>query len=475
MSAKGTGHVPHVSFVDMLAMIWRERRTAAVVALAILALGGAVVFMTPRTYEAKTRLLIRMGQEYVFQPRVGASGAGAAPQIQEVVNAELRLLASPELARRTIARVGLGRLYPDLGPASATSEAVAERAFARDFSAEPTPNAPVISLAFSHRNRTIAAQTLDALTAEYMAYRRSVLGEPAGGGYAEQSRDFTRRAETSAAALQAFLAENDVADFDGAMKSATELLARLDLDRAAAAAERGTAEGRAASLRQRIARQPAEIELYAESDAGKRLVDLGIERQQLLAHYQPDAAPVVEIERRIAQVQTYIDAERRAGLTRRGPNPVRQALETELYQAEADVRAQSARETAIGAQKAELAARVRKLEAMEPRYRELTRDRQILDDNARAFTARAEETRAFAALQNAGADNISRLEPARAPLQGKSYRLAVALLTLALSLLGAIAAALVRGLRRMSFPTPSSAARTLDAPVLGIIEQRRAA
>ena len=474
MSAKGAATVAHVSAVDMLAMIWRERRTAAVVALVILALGAVAVFMTPRTYEAKTRLLIRMGQEYVFQPRVGASGAGATPQIQEVVNAELRLLASPELARRTIARVGISRLYPELGRASAMAEAGAEKAFARDFVAAPTPNAPVISLRFAHKDRLIAAHTLDALTAEYMAYRRRVLGEP-GGGYAEQSRDFTKRAETSATVLQAFLAENNVADFEGALKSATELLARLDLDQAVAAAERRTLEGRGAALRQRVAGQPAEIELYAESDAGKRLVDLGIERQQLLAHYQPDAAPVIEIERRIAQVQTYLDAEKRAGLTRRGPNPVRQALETELYQAEADARAQAARETAIGVQKAELAARVRKLESIEPRYRELTRDRQILDDNARAFTARAEETRAFNALQNAGADNNSQLEPARAPLQGKSYRMAMALLVLALAFVGAFTGALMRGLRRMSFPTPSSAARTLDAPVLGVVVQRRAA
>ncbi len=432
MSPKGSARVAHVNALDLLAMLWRERRTAALAGLVILALGAALVVMTPRSFEARTRLLVRMGQEYVFQPRVGAVGAGAMPRIEAIINAELRLLESPEVARRTIARVGLKRLYPDIAGAGPIAQAAAEKAFARDFTAALTPDTPMISLRFAHKNRAIAGHTLDALVAEYLAYRRKILIDPSSNGYAEQARDFARRAEVSAAEIRALLAESSVADFDGAFRSATDLLARLDLDRAVAAAERRGLEARASALRKRVAAQSAEIELYADTDA-----------------------------------------EKSAGPSRRGPNPVRQALETELYQSEAGARAQAARETALGAQQFELAARVRTLQQIEPRYRDLARTHMILEDNARAFTARAEEASAFSALQAVETDNIRQLEPAQAPLPERSLRLEIMLL--ALAIFGAVAGALIRGLGRKSFPTPSSAARTLDAPVLGVALFRRAA
>lgn len=465
---------------DYLAMVWRERRTALLVAGIVVVLGLAIALLQPRIYEAKTRLLIRLGQEYVYQPRVGDTAApGSAPPIQEVINAELRLLESPEITRRTIARIGIRRLYPEIARAGREKNlrvvAAAEKAFERQFEAWGAPKTPIVLMRFRHKDRAIASQTLEALTAEYMAYRRSILVDPAGGGYAQQGRDYTVRAAGASKALQSFLVENKIADFDSEMKVSTDLLGRSELELAEATAKRRELEGRTASLRQRVNGQPAEIELYAEVDAGKRLIDMRIEREQLLARYQPNAAPVVEIERRIAQVQNYIDAERRAGLTRRGPNPVRQAIETELYQVEAEARAQGAREAALITQRKDVETRLRQLQVLEPKYRELARDRTILEDNARALSTRAVQTGAFSALSGVETDNIRQMEPAAAPLQGQSPRLEIGLAALALALVAGLVAALWRGLGRVSFPTPSSAARILGAPVLGVSTDRRAA
>ena len=66
-------------------------------------------------------------------------------------------------------------------------------------------------------------------------------------------------------------------------------------------------------------------------------------------------------------------------------------------------------------------------------------------------------------------DNISPLERASVPTQGKSLRWPIMIVTLLIAGIVAVAAGLSRGLMRRSFPTPSSAARALNTPVLAVM------
>jgi hypothetical protein len=72
-------------------------------------------------------------------------------------------------------------------------------------------------------------------------------------------------------------------------------------------------------------------------------------------------------------------------------------------------------------------------------------------------------------------DTVSLVDRADAPTQGKSLRWPIALASVLIALIVGIAAGLSRGLMRRSFPTPSSAARTLDAPVLAVLPHVHAA
>jgi len=425
--------------------------------------------MAPKSYTARTELIVRMGEEYVYQP---ASGGAATPDMQTVVNSEMRLIGSGAVVRRAIEAVGLATLYPDIARASesdARKLAAAERAFAEHLIVETAPQTPSIGLAFEHRNPEIAAQTLNALVAEYLEHRRTVLIGGEFEALSAESSDLSQRAATATGALAAFLTEHQIGDFESELAALAARAGDIETQLLDAQARRREAEARAAALRSRYQAEPEQIELYAESDARRDLVQAQMEREQLLSRYQPDAMPVREVDRRIAQLESFLAGGDPPSVTRRGANPVRQDVASQLYGMEAEARAQHGRETALTQQRGEVRARIRDMQTLEPQFRQLQRDRTILEANAGTFATRAEDARTRSQMLGRATDNISSVEQASIPTQGKSLRWPIMIVTVLIAGIVAIAAGLSRGLMRRAFPTPSSAARTLNTPVLAVM------
>lgn len=467
----GWTEVRGLSLVDLIALIWGERFWVLGVGAAICALGLALALIAPRTYTARAELLVRLGEEYVYQPTLGGAAAGATPDMASVVNAEMRMIGSGAVVRAAIEEVGLGRLYPEIAAApgsQARKLSAAERAFSESLALETAPQTPAIALSFKHKNADIAAAALNALVDQYLERRRTLL---VGGEYealAQQSAEMNTRVSAASAALSEFLSAHDIADFDAEMTALATRAADAETQLFDAQARQREAEARVAALRSQLQAEPEQIALYAESDARRDLVAAQMERQELLSRYQDDAPPVREVDRRIAQLEGFLAGGDPASVTRRGPNPVRQAIATQLYDTDAEARAQRGRAAALVQQREEVRTRLEEMRALEPQFRQLAREKSILDATAQSFAQRAEEARGYSELLGRSTDSISQVERASPPTQGKSLRMPIALVTVLLAGLAALTTGLVRGLMKRSFPTPQAAARALDAPLLAV-------
>lgn len=468
-SSIGWADARRLSFADVAAMLWAERALVLGVGAAICALGLIAAVLAPKTYTARSELIVRMGEEYVYQP---ASGGAATPDMQAVVNAEMRLIGSGAVVRRAIEVVGIGALYPEIanaGGSDARKLAAAERAFAEHLTVETAPQTPAIGLSFEHRNAEIASAALNALVAQYLEHRRTVLVGGEFEALSAESTDLSARASTASAALASFLTEHQIGDFESELAALSARSGDIETQLMDAQTRRREAEARAAALRGQMQAEPEQIELYAESDARRDLVQAQMEREQLLSRYQADAMPVREVDRRITQLEQFLAGGDPPSITRRGANPVRQDIATQLYGMQAEARAQRGRETALTQQRTEVRERIRTMQALEPRFRQLQRERAVLDTNAQTFATRAEEARARTQMLGRATDNITPVEQASVPTQGKSLRWPIMIVTLLIAGIVAFASGLSRGLLRRSFPTPSSAARALDAPVLAVM------
>ena len=217
---------------------------------------------------------------------------------------------------------------------------------------------------------------------------------------------------------------------------------------------------------------PQEVGLYRDADnaAANKLVDLKLQRESLLSRYRPDAQPVRDIDVQISQLQSAVAAGRAEGpgALRTGLNPVFQTLQTDKLQLAAEVAAARQSLAALSEQDAQVTQRRLRLDQLEPRFQALSRDRDVLAASVRDFTVKEEQGQASRQIAAATNDDIRIVERAVAPAEGKSLRTPMLALALLFAAFCAGCAGVMRMVLRPGMPTPASAARTLDLPVLGV-------
>src|SRR5262245_54584347 len=99
---------------ELLAVVARSKLTISIVFVLVT---GAVTFgtlRTPSVYDAEASLMVRIGREYVYRPEVGRSETARMPTLSEMVNSEVEILSSRDLAEQVVRQIGVPILYPEL-------------------------------------------------------------------------------------------------------------------------------------------------------------------------------------------------------------------------------------------------------------------------------------------------------------------------------------------------------------------------
>jgi len=270
--------------------------------------------------------------------------------------------------------------------------------------------------------------------------------------------------------LGAFLLEHDLADFDQDRLAMQQRFATAESDRAEASAALAEARARLVSLSAQLTDIAPEVDLFVEDSASGELQTLYVEHETLLARYYDNAAPVVEIERRISVLETALaDGAVGAGLRRRGVNPVRQALETERAQTRATVQALDARVGALTGQVDDLRIRQRLLQAAAPEHQRLARESAALEATVAELASREANGRAARAIAERMGDRVRVIARAAPPSKPRNQRFAIfAASVMAAGAAGACAAAF-RGLYNSPQPElRTGVSRTIGAPVFAV-------
>jgi uncharacterized protein involved in exopolysaccharide biosynthesis len=464
---------------DAPTLLWRERRLMLAVFLVVAVLGVAFAFTLKTAYPAHSSVLVKLGQEYVYQPRSGDAGRGAVPDNDQMLQSESEIMGSDALKLRVVRRLGVGRIAPDQATSYAAASPQARDlmaakladAIGRGLKIETAPALPVIRVTYEDHDPQTAALVLNTLLEEYLVYRREVLLAPTAGALDDQRRAFAQRLAEEDAAYQSFLSSNQIGDFAADKASLSQLAAQIEQQQLANDAALKEKAGRMAAIGAELDGLAPEIGLYHDSDptAAVKLAELRVQRESLLSRYKPDAQPVKDMDAQIAQLEGAIAAGRTTskGAERTGLNPIYQTFQTERLQLSAELAGLRQTGATLADEMAQLTERRLRLAQLEPQYQALSLDRDALQSNVKDLTAKAEETEASQQIAQATNDNIRIIERATAPTTGKSLRKPVLALALAFAAFSALCAGLLRMFLRPGMPTPASAARTLDLPVLG--------
>lgn len=470
---------PRYTAADFTQLLWRERLLMLAVFLALFAGGAALAWRMDKTYAARASFLVRLGQEYVYQPRAGSDPQSTtAADINEVIQSEREILTSAGLRQRVIEELGYARVFPERAQRWRTASPTQRRrliaagieSIEKRLVTEAAPDQNVLRVVYKDKDPDRAALVLNTLIDEYLTYRNQVLADVTLPGVIRQREAFETQLADAEQAYQQFLIANNIGDFDAERTSLNTLYTTLNETRyrnqAALSQVRGRLNGQAAAL----SGVSPEIALYRDVDdtAADRLVALRVQREELLTRYRPDAGPVREVDRQIAQFEAAVATGKGRGeqLRRIGVNPVYQTVATDRAQARAEAVSLENSVGAIARQLNEIAGRRQQLAALEPRYQQLQRQREVLSANVRAFATREQQTRAAQAVAQSASDNVRVVERALPPVRGSSFRAELLALSFLFALTTALAVAFTRIFLRRGFVTPASASRTLDLPIL---------
>jgi uncharacterized protein involved in exopolysaccharide biosynthesis len=470
---------PRYAVSDFATLLWRERLLMIVIfaVIAVLGLGAALTMKT--SYPANSSVLVRLGQEYVYEPRAGDAARGAVPDSDQLIQSETEILGSAALKQKVIDRLGLARIYPDMATKYA-SAAPAEKkliigqaihAMETNTKIETAPGTPIIRISFTSEDPQTAALVLNTLLEEYLIYRRTVLTDPTSPALEQQRTAFEQRLAEADRAYEDFLNNNRIGDFVAEKASLGQLQAQIETQKYQNAAQLRDRIGRLAALDAQLAGVSQEVGLYRDisSAASDKLAALKVQREDLLSRYRNDAQPVQELDAQIAQLEAGMAAGRTHadGARRIGVNPVYQTLQTEKIQLTAEVAALKQADAALNEQVDQLTQRRLKLAELEPQFQELSLDRDVLQANVRDYTVKEEQSRAAQEIAARTNDNIRIVSRATPPSKGKSLKKPVMVLALLFAAFTAVCAGLLRMFLRPGLPTAQSASRTLDLPVLG--------
>ncbi len=476
---------PRYTATDFVTLMWRERYVMLAVFLVLFAAGVAGALLMKTQYPAQSSVLVRLGQEYVYEPNIGDAGRGAIPTTDQLIQSEVEILSSPELRRRVIDQLGVGRVFPDraedyakaVGPKRQQILDQAVTAMGTNLKVDSAPDTSVVRLTYSDTDPDRAALVLNRLLDEYLVYRRTVLLDGSQPYLDQQLKTFGDQLQQTDGAYQAFLVANDITDFDSEKASLNTLQTSLTDESFRVQARLKEIDGRLGEIGRQVGKLSPEISLYHDTNpaTSDKLLQLQIERQDLLSRYKPGAQPVQDIDQKIAQMQALQSAigGQTSGARRIGVNPVLQTVQTEQLQLNAESASLKERLAALGDQLSQISTRRQKLTELEPQYQGFTRDRDLLQGEIKDLMQKKQESQASQAISQKSNDNIRIIERPTAPSRGKSLRKPILALAFLFAAFTAFCTGLARVFMRRGFATPSCASRTLDLPVLASAGYKR--
>ena len=105
---------PRYGFLDVVGLLFRELLLMVVIFLLVFAIGTAAVLTLKKSYTASASVYAGVGQEYVYQPRVGAADRGGQPlEADAVAQSEAQILGSLAVKQKTVEALGADAI---LGP-----------------------------------------------------------------------------------------------------------------------------------------------------------------------------------------------------------------------------------------------------------------------------------------------------------------------------------------------------------------------
>lgn len=482
---------------ELIETLYR-RRFLIFGALALgLLIPGLQAALEPSTYRVKAKILLAAQ---------AVSGPRAAAMSETQIKSEIALLRSTALIRSVLESEAY-RVEDDrprsfaskfrqglLSPVASLKRLVKKEGskdrlnrrilgISQRLAANPVASSNMIQVSLSHPEPDWAARFVNDLLAHHIE-RIVELNEQSNARsfFQKQKNILAQELEEARVALTAYRERLGPELLSGDQVQLRQLLTRLEGDRVDSETRRLENEARVQFLTEELATLPTTIDSESritENEEVKylssRILQLEIERSELLSRFTPTSTRVNEIDRQIEEAKRLLATKERETLAEvmKAVNPSYQALHLELVQARANLVSLEARIGALDSQVAHYRQRLNDLERSATELQRLEDEVEAKNDAYAGNLRKEEAARQSRALDESGIVNLTVVEPATVP-PGPEKSKAFSSISIggALGLVLGLALALIIDWLDPAVKSSSQARRLSGLPVIAEVPRR---
>lgn len=466
---------------DFLTIFFKHRAEILMIFFVVVAITTIASFVVPPVYKAESSLLVKYGREYLNQSEVGTAPPMMTLNRDEIINSEIQIIKSPDLAKKVIENLKLSQVYPDLAkkpPRNIGPMDAAIARFEKSLNVADIKKSSVMEVSFEHKDPRIAAKAVNLLVELFKEKHLQVFSSPQSSFLEGQVEEFHKKLLASESAMQDFKQKNRVYSLD---EQRTLLLRqRTDL-----ASEMMSSRNHIDELQRRLSTLQARIRvmttsnaLYTQTerdkiivDAKSRLLALEISQQELLRKYTKDNKLVVENRNQIELVRNFLhDQEKDISSKVLTGNTVYQEAQKDVVKTEADLGAQRAKLAMLRVQVKQLDEDIRSLDLREKEMQNLKRELTTNEKNFQVYGDKMAEARIIEDMNKLKLANISVIQAASVPVAPvKPKKSLNILLGIIFGTISGIGYALFSERNSQGLTTPEIAQKRLNLAVLAAL------
>jgi uncharacterized protein involved in exopolysaccharide biosynthesis len=466
----------------VLAVVFRQRRLALIsfagVFLVVLLYG-----LIAPSYQSEMRVLVRRGR---VDPVVTSTPSQAEFEhegvTEEELNSEVELLHDGEILRTVVRNSGLiseGRswFWSLVGDSEDRQLARAVRRINKRLTVEPVRKATLITVSYKSSDPAQAATVLHSLASAYLE-RHEQLHRPSGEFKFFDQQVVQSRRSLEEAELQLMKFGRDQAVTSAALERdmALQKLSEADADARQTQVSIAATSERARILEKKLNALPERITTQVRNSDNPqlmekmkvRLLELQLNRTDLLTKYEPSYRPVQELDEQIAETKASISAEDQAPIRERtsDQDPDHEWAKAELLKAQVELNAMTAHAAAENTLQAHYREAASQLGNHAIEQEQLLHDLKATEEKYLLYLNKREEARIGDALDQGGILNVTIAEHATVPALPELSGLSFGFIGLACACTASITLVFVSDYLNPAFRTPDEIVAYLGSPVL---------
>jgi succinoglycan biosynthesis transport protein ExoP len=466
----------------ILYVLFKHKQLICVIFLLLLVPMFLYLLFRPTYYLATAKVLLNPTREFLnLSPTGGQSSPVNMAPSPEMINTEIQVIRSPELAERVAAEIP----FPDDGNSKLRSEAQIRndaRGIRGLIKATPVRASNIIQIAVTTFHKPEWAVSVVNRVAEVYLEQQIKVRKTQGIGafYDEQEKKLRGELLQAEEGLKAFQQKEKI--IDAALEVDADLKALAAFERNLKETESSIreTEQKIPSLEEQLKQQKATISSNTNITVNPvyqqirtRLTQLELERDGLLQRYTADDRLVKDKELEIAELKKKLETvkETSVGSENISLNEVHRRILNELLQARVLLRSLNEKKVTLARQveNYSTAAADKKRKGFE--YDRLLREVNTRKENLDLYKKRAEEARISDAMDERKFSNAYILERASLPLPLANYSaLVLMLITIILSMGIAVAAAFGLEYLNKTLRNEDDIEEQIGLPVLATIQ-----